>query len=132
MSATLASQLLRRLQSVTGTRVTDEGEAIRCRITRGSVQVVIVVPTGVLEWCMDAVDTQSGLSISDWAGYSGYDDTPADELDRDMADDVMTFAAQLLIRELRLVAPDGTHGQLEWKIDGEWRLAKCAELRRGS
>jgi hypothetical protein len=128
MSATLASQLLRQLHSAAGARVADEGEAIRCRIRRGSVQVIIVVPTGVLEWSVDATDTESGLAASDWCDYTKFLDTPADELDREMADDVMVFAAQLLIRELRLVARDSSHGQLEWKIDGAWQVAIPLDL----
>ncbi len=127
MSATLASQLVRQLHSATGTSVTDEGEAIRCRVRRDNVQVVILVSTGVLEWFVDATDIGTGLSASDSCDYTAHD-APAAERDRDMADDVMLFAAQLLIRELRLVARDSRHGQLEWKVDGAWQAAVPLDL----
>ncbi len=127
MSATLASQLVRQLHSATGTSVTDEGEAIRCRIRRDNVQVMILVSTGVLEWFVDATDIGTGLSASDSCDYTAHEASAA-ERDRDMADDVMLFAAQLLIREQRLVARDSRHGQLEWNIDGAWQVAVPLDL----
>jgi hypothetical protein len=39
---------------------------------------------------------------SDWMDYRGYDDTPKEELEADMADHIAAFVDRVSTRELRL------------------------------
>jgi hypothetical protein len=91
MAPTLASQRLLEFTLPDGACVTKKGEAVELSLHRSALHVAVTVPIAVLEWFVEASDRSSGASVEDWRDYEGYDSTPAEQLDRDMADDVETF-----------------------------------------
>jgi len=123
MASTLASQRLLELTLPEGACVTKKGEAVELSLHRSALHVAVTVPIAVLEWFVEASDRSSGASVKDWCDYGGYDSTPAEQLDRDMADDVETFVGRLLNSELRLDTRGSSKVVLEWKIGDVWEQA---------
>ena len=109
-----------------GVAVTELSEAFELAIHRDGVDVVLTVPTEVLEWHVTAHEAATGRSVSDWCDYAGYDDTPEVELAEDMAHDIKTFVEHLVQRPFRLADASGMFRKrvtLQWQIEGEWKQA---------
>jgi hypothetical protein len=123
MAPTLASQRLLELTLPDGVRVTTKGEVVELSLHRAALHVAVIVPVAVLEWYVEASNRTSGARVEDWCDYEGYDSSTAEQLDRDMANDVGTFVARLLSSELRLDARDSTGVALEWKVGERWEQA---------
>jgi hypothetical protein len=123
MTPTLASQRLLELRLPDGARVATKGEAVELSLHRSSLHVAVTVPLTVREWFVTASDRTSGAKVEDWCEYDGYDASSAEQLDRDMAKDVVAFVEKLIGRELRLAARPDTHIALEWKVGETWEQA---------
>jgi hypothetical protein len=123
MQPTRASQRLLELALPAGARVHTKGEAVALSFHRAGLQVTVTVPISVLEWFVEASDRSSGASVEDWCDYEGYDSTPAEQLDREMADDVEKFVARLLRSELRIDKRGSSKVALEWKVGDAWEQA---------
>ena len=121
-AATLASQRLLALPLPDGASRATRGEAILLLVRRSTLEVVVTVPVTVREWFVEAKDTASGMRVEDWCDYDGYDDSPTEQLERDMADDVSQFVQRLLTRDLRLVVEQRSV-QLLWKVKDSWQRA---------
>jgi hypothetical protein len=123
MKSTLASQRLLELMLPDGARVAAKGEAVEFSLHRSGLHVAVTVPLHVREWFAEALDRTSGARVEDWCDYDGYDTSPADQRDLDMANDVGAFVEKLLSRELRLGACRGTRVALESKVGEAWEQA---------
>jgi hypothetical protein len=123
MAPTLASQRLLELTLPDGAHVTKKGETVELSLHRSSVHVAVAVPVTVLEWFVAASGGSSGESVEDWCDYEGYDSTPAEQLDRDMADDVEKFVGRLLRSELRIDRRGSSKVALEWQNGDVWEQA---------
>lgn len=116
---------IRQFEGRPGVSVMPKGEALELKLVRGDIEVRVLIPESVLEWFVDAERIASGSRASDWCDYEGYDDTPAAELEREMAEEVVTLVDQLIERDLRYVedSKHPTRGVLQWLVDGEWHQA---------
>jgi hypothetical protein len=123
--ATAAFHRLRQFEGRPGVTVAPRGEALELKLVRADIEVRVVVPESVLEWFVDAERPTSGSRASDWCDYAGYDNTPAAELESDMAEEVAAFVNQLIEHDLRYTEDSKrpARGVLEWLIDGQWRQA---------
>ena len=117
---------LQSLSKVPGASLVEGAEHLELSVTHGTILVVVTVPDEVLEWFVDASDETCGRKVSDWCDYTGYEDTPPEQLAVDMAGDVSAFAQSLLSRHLRFAERHGlfrSKAALEWKVDGVWEQA---------
>jgi hypothetical protein len=63
----------------------------------------ITVPHDVLEWSACVKRREDNREVwSDWMDYSGYDDRPKDDLEAQMADDILAFIDRVSVSELVL------------------------------
>src|SRR5688572_6800460 len=99
--ATEAYRRLREFEGRPGVTVVPKGEALELAVVSGDILVSVVVPESVLEWFADAERRGSGSRATDWCDYEGYDDTPTQDLERNMAEDVAAFVNHLIERDLR-------------------------------
>jgi hypothetical protein len=119
MGTTRATEFLQSLKQSSGVTVAKRGEALELCVVRGDIRVTVTVPFNVREWFVDVVGPAMTAKIDDWCDYDGYDDSSAESLDSDMANDVMKFVDRLLKRELRIA--DGE--SLEWLVNNDWHRA---------
>jgi len=86
-------QLIEELRRRSDVGVADEAHSWRICITKGRDLVCeITVPHDVLEWYADVRKGPNRKKIwSDWMDYSGYDDRPKEQLDTEMAGDILAF-----------------------------------------
>jgi hypothetical protein len=126
---TLAYQRIRELSLPPNALLEVETSCVRLKVTHERIEVRLTVPTDVLEWFADATDLETGFRAQDWCDYEGYDDTPNEQLDRDMEEDVMAFVSGLLTSNLRFQASGKKSGRLLWNLDGTWRQAIPLEPR---
>lgn len=112
------TQVLESFTKATGTSLHREGEACVLELSRHGIVVKVTVPDEVLEWF---VDVEEG-DVHDWWDYTGYDDTPADQLAEEMTADIAIFVGWLLTRKLRIRRKSGSN-VLEWLNEEEWNQA---------
>ena len=134
-------QLLDKFNRHQGVSVDIAGQGKVLEAKRDSVTIRVTVPKDVLEWFVDAAE-DGIVAMQDWFDYEGYDDTPRQQLARQMASDVDQFVTNLLNRNVRLVPRAQTSAEkflsrwtksnvnriggkhdLEWKVDGSWEQA---------
>jgi len=120
--------LIDKYRGNTDVSVYRSGEAHVIEFGRQNISVKVTVPDEVLEWFVDV--HQSGqLVAQDWCDYCGYDQTPIEDLTRDMAEEVDQFLARLLATKLRVTQRDKTwifgrkKSILESLDGGGWRQA---------
>ncbi len=104
-----------------GVVVQRHAEYVEIVLTRDELSVTVHAAINVLEWFVDAKHS-SGLEVTDWCDYDGYDDTPRHELMTAMASDLNAFLRCVTSRPLRLVA----HNQgamLECQEGARWSQA---------
>ena len=82
------------------------GGALDLVVQKSGVRVSVSVPESALEWFANAELSSSGSMVSDWCDYEGYDNTPAVQLERQMAEDVVSFVNKLIERHLHLRRQD--------------------------
>ncbi|HTU67508.1 MAG TPA: hypothetical protein VMF52_16280 [Steroidobacteraceae bacterium] len=104
-----------------GATVTERGDAVRLRLKRGTLEVVVTVPKSVREWFVEATDASSGARTEDWCDYDGYDSTSEQSRDLEMAQDVALFVEGLLGRDLRFEV--GRRSRLLWNVADSWKQA---------
>ena len=52
----------------------------------------VTVPHNVLEWFASVKQAPDAQEVwSDWMDYTGYDDSPMEKLEAEMADDILAF-----------------------------------------
>jgi hypothetical protein len=73
--------------------VVDEARSWRICITKGPDFICeVTVPHDILEWHASVRQRHDRKVIwSDWMDYSGYDDRPKEQLEVEMADDLLSF-----------------------------------------
>jgi hypothetical protein len=71
------------------------GVALDLVVQKNGVRVSVSVPESALEWFANAELSSSGSMVSDWCDYEGYDNTPAGQLEHEMAEDVVSFCQQV-------------------------------------
>lgn len=123
VTPTLASQRLLKLAVPSTAKVALVGESVVLSLRQTGLIVTVTVPLAVLEWFVDVSDCTSGARVQDWCDYEGYDSTPREELDRDMAEDLDEFVGQLLRRDLRIGSRERSRISLEWRDGGTWKQA---------
>jgi len=94
-------QLIDRLRSRGDIGVVEEKESWLIVITKNRDLICeITVPHDSLEW--SACVRQRGQEKedwSDWMDYSGYDERTLEELEAEMADDILTFVDRVSVSE---------------------------------
>lgn len=86
-------QLIEDLRRRPDVGVTDETHSWRICIRKGRDFVCeVTIPHDVLEWHADVKQTRDRKEVwSDWMDYSGYDDRPKEQLEIEMAGDILAF-----------------------------------------
>src|SRR6476619_7209194 len=96
-------ELIDKLRTRPDLGIADESSAWRIVITKGQDYVCeVTVPHDVLEWfaCVKRRGQRED-AWSDWMDYSGYDDTPVEKLEAEMAQHILAFVNRVSINELR-------------------------------
>jgi hypothetical protein len=118
---TTASQRLLAMSLPANASVVERAEAVQLHVRHDELEVVVTVPKAVREWFVEVTDTATGTRAEDWCDYDGYDATPTERLDQDMADDVAHFVQTLLSSELRFEV--ASRAKLLWKVANAWQQA---------
>jgi hypothetical protein len=86
-------QLIEELRARSDVGVVDEAHSWRICITKGrDLFCEVTVPHDVLEWHASVKHRRDKKELwSDWMDYSGYDDRPKEQLEIEMAGDVLAF-----------------------------------------
>src|SRR5690349_5104138 len=86
-------QLIEELRKRSEVGVVDEAHSWRICITKGrDLFCEVTVPHDVLEWQADVKQRHDQKEVwSDWMDYSGYDDRPREQLEAEMAGDILAF-----------------------------------------
>ena len=123
--ATEAYRRAREFAERGGVVARPNGGALDLVVQKSGVRVSVSVPESALEWFANAELSSSGSMVSDWCDYEGYDNTPAVQLEYQMAEDVVSFVNKLIERDLRYAVDSrrATKGVLEWLVDGQWQQA---------
>ena len=94
-------QLIDRLRGLGDTDLVEAKESWLIVITKSRDLICeITVPHDILEW--SACVRQRGQEKevwSDWMDYSGYDERTNEELEAEMADDILTFVDRISVSE---------------------------------
>lgn len=85
--------LIEELRRRSDVGVVDEAQTWRICITKGrDLFCEVTVPPDILEWHADVKQRRDQKTIwSDWMDYSGYDDRSREQLEVEMASDVLAF-----------------------------------------
>lgn len=85
--------LIEQLRKRIDVGVVDEAQAWRICITKGGDLICeVTVPHEVLEWFASVRQRHDQKEVwSDWMDYCGYDDRPKEQLEVQMAGDVLAF-----------------------------------------
>ena len=98
------SQLIDELRSRSDLDICDEPGAWRIAITKGRDYICeVTVPRDVLEWFASVKRRgQEKEQWCDWMDYCGYDNTPTQKLEAEMAKDIKSFVDRVSMGELCL------------------------------
>jgi hypothetical protein len=93
-------QLIEGLRRRCDVGVTDEVQSWRVIIPKGrDLFCEVTIPHAVLEWHASVKNRREKKEIwSDWMDYSGYDDRAREELEAEMADDILAFIDRVSIK----------------------------------
>ena len=109
-------QLIEELRRRSDLGVVDEAQAWRvCIIKGGDLLCEVTIPHDVLEWHADVKQRRDQKTIwSDWMDYSGYDNCPKEQLEVEMAGDVLAFIDRVSTAEqlfpLKIYEESGSRG----------------------
>jgi hypothetical protein len=94
-------QLIEELRKRSDVGVADEPQSWRICITKGrDLFCEVIVPHDVLEWHASVKHRREKKEVwSDWMDYSGYDDSPREKLEAEMAGDVLAFINRVSVKE---------------------------------
>lgn len=86
-------QLIEELRVRADVGVVDQAQSWRIIITKGRDLVCeVTVPHDVLEWFASVTQRHDKKEVwSDWMDYSGYHDRPREQLEVEMAGDILAF-----------------------------------------
>lgn len=100
---TAVHQLIAGLRARSDIGVADEPQSWRVSITKEKLFCEVTIPRDILEWFASVKEQQGQTEVwSDWMDYSGYDDRPRQELEIEMARDILAFINRVSDRPLIL------------------------------
>jgi hypothetical protein len=90
---TRIGHLIEQLRTRSDVGVFDQSQSWLVSITKGRDLICeVTVPHDVLEWFASVKHRRDKTELwSDWMDYSGYDDTPREKLEAEMAGDILAF-----------------------------------------
>jgi len=93
--------LIEELRRRSDVGVADEAQSWRVCITKGRELICeVTVPHDVLEWHASVKQRRDQKEVwSDWMDYSGYDDRPREQLEVEMAGDILAFIDRASTKE---------------------------------
>ena len=96
--------LIENLRSRNDLVVEDQQHAWLIRIPKDKQFICeITIPHKVLEWFASVKHSDEKKAVwSDWMDYTGYDDSPEDKLEADMAGDISSFIQRMTAVEISL------------------------------
>jgi hypothetical protein len=96
-------ELIQELRKRPDVGVADEQNSWRIVITKGrDLFIEVIVPHDVLEWHACIKHRREKKEIwSDWMDYSGYDDSPKNKLEAEMARDILAYIDNVSMWELK-------------------------------
>src|SRR5580704_13997576 len=94
-------QLIQDLRVRSDIGVVDEVNSWRISITKGRDLICeVTVPRDVLEWHASVRSRREKKELwSDWMDYSGYNSSPKEKLEAEMAGDILAFVDRVLAAE---------------------------------
>jgi len=94
-------QLIDTLRARSDVGVADEAQSWRICITKGrDLFCEVTVPYNILEWFASVQHRREKREVwSDWMDYSGYDDRPREQLEAEMAGDILAFVDRVSTAE---------------------------------
>ena len=97
-------QLIEVLRKRSDVGVVEQEQSWLVVITKGRDLICeVTIPHDVLEWYAHVKRQQDKREVwSDWMDYSGYDDSPREKLEAEMADDILAFIDRVSVSELVL------------------------------
>ena len=97
-------QLIQELRVRSDVGVVDQPQSWLVIITKGRDLICeVTVPQDVLEWFATVKHRRDKIELwSDWMDYSSYDDRPREELEAEMAGDILAFINRVSTAELLL------------------------------
>ena len=121
----VARDQLHALASQEGVTLSPAKSAAVLRVSRPPVNLVLTVPDNVFEWFVSVSNSETGGTIEDWADHYG---APREQLQAEMASEVLSFARNVVGRHLRFSETQGKL-VLEWRIGDDWR--QCVPFAPG-
>ena len=90
---TRIGHLIEQLRTRSDVGVIDQSQSWLVSITKGRDLICeVTVPHDVLEWFASVKHRRDKTELwSDWMDYSGYDDSPREKLEVEMAGDILAF-----------------------------------------
>ena len=97
-------QLVESLRQRSDVGVVEQEQSWLVVITKGrDLFCEVTIPRDVLEWFASVKQRHDKREVwSDWMDYTGYDDSPKEKLEAEMADDILAFIARISASELVL------------------------------
>lgn len=97
-------QLIEELRARSDVGVAEEAQGWRICISKGrAFSCEVIIPHDVLEWFASVKDRIEHKDVwSDWMDYSGYDSRPREELEAEMARDILAFVDRVSKNKLEL------------------------------
>lgn len=87
------------LRTRSGISVVEQEQSWLIAIPKGHDFVCeVTIPHSVLEW-FASVKQDGQETWSDWMDYTGYDDSPMEKLEAEMADDILSFIERVSTTE---------------------------------
>ena len=97
-------QLIESLRRRSDVGVVEQEQSWLVVITKGKdLFCEVNIPRDVLEWFASVKQRQDKREVwSDWMDYKGYDDRSKEELEAEMADDILAFIDRVSVSKLVL------------------------------
>ena len=97
-------QLIESLRQRSDIDVVEQDQSWRVVIAKGrDLSCVVTIPHDVLEWFACVKSRKKNREVwSDWMDYDGYDDSPKETLEAEMAKDVLALIDRVSVSDLVL------------------------------
>ena len=94
-------QLIQQLRIRSDVGVADQSQSWLVSISKGrDLFCEVTIPHDVLEWFASVKHRRDKKELwSDWMDYSGYDDKPREQLEAEMAGDILAFIDRVSFKE---------------------------------
>ena len=98
---TRIGQLIEELRARSDVGILDQPQSWLVIITKGQDLICeVTVPHDILEWFASVKHRRNKTELwADWMDYSGYDDRTREQLEAEMADDVLAFIDRASTKE---------------------------------